>query len=265
MYLGSVQAGTSGLWVLAVSLTPGVVVTATSTAANGDTSEFAANVTVPAPLGPGSVVAADGFARTLTGGWGSAVTGGAYALLGGAASYAVDGSRGTMSLAAGASREAWLPALGARDVDMVARFQTDKAAAGGNIFVYLTGRRAASGDSYRAKVRLAPTGAVYVQPTRVVGGVETAIGTEVLVSGLTHAPGGAIWVRAQITGADPTTITVRVWADGQPEPSTWAASATDATAGLQSAGAAGLRAYLGASSTIAPLLASWDDWTVTLL
>ncbi|MDX6553523.1 MAG: hypothetical protein QOH74_2011 [Gaiellales bacterium] len=264
-YLGSVQAGTSGLWTLAVSLTPGVVVTATSTAANGDTSEFAANVTVPAPLGPGSVVAADGFARTLTGGWGSAVTGGAYALLGGAASYAVDGSRGTMSLAAGASREAWLPALGARDVDMVARFQTDKAAAGGNIFVYLTGRRAASGDSYRAKVRLAPTGAVYVQPTRVVGGVETAIGTEVLVSGLTHAPGGAIWVRAQITGADPTTITVRVWADGQPEPSTWAASATDATAGLQSAGAAGLRAYLGASSTIAPLLASWDDWTVTLL
>lgn len=264
-YLGSALAAPSGLWSLAVSLTPGAVVTATSTAANGDTSEFAVNVAVPVPPGAGTVVAADAFARTQTGGWGSAMTGGPYAVLGAAANYAVDGSSGTMALAAAGTREAWLPALGAGDVDMVARFQTDKAAAGGNIFVYLTGRRTSSGDGYRAKVRLAPTGVVYVQPTRVVGAVEIAIGPEVVVAGLAHAPGAPIWVRAQMTGSDPTTITIRVWAAGQPEPSSWAVSVTDASAGLQSAGAAGLRAYLGGSSTNAPLLVSWDDWSVTLL
>jgi len=264
-YLGSVQASSSGLWMLPVSLAAGSVVTTTATAANGNTSEFSRNVTVPAPPGAGTVVAADTFGRTMSGGWGSASTGGAYALLGSAANYAVDGSRGRMVLSAGGTREAWLPALGARDADIAARFQTDKAAAGGNIFAYLSARRTSSGDAYRAKVRIAPSGAVYVQPTRVSGGVETALGAEVVVAGLTHTAGAALWVRAQVSGADPTTIRVRVWADGQPEPSAWAASVTDSTAALQSAGAAGLRAYLGSASTNAPVVLSWDDWSVTLL
>jgi CSLREA domain-containing protein len=263
-YLGSVLVPASGLWTLAVSLPAGSVVTATATAANGDTSEFAVNVAVPVPPGPGSTVVSDAFARTVTGGWGSAPTGGPYGLLGAAANYAVDGASGTMTLTAGGTREAWLPALGATDIDTSARFQTDKAA-GGNIFAYLTARRSSTGDGYRAKVRIAPGGAVYVQPTRVVGGVETAVAPETLVAGLTHVPGAAIRVRAQVTGSSPTQISVRVWADGSPEPSAWAVSATDATAGLQSAGAAGLRAYLGSAATNATVLVSWDDWTVTLL
>jgi hypothetical protein len=42
------------------------------------------------------------------------------------------------------------------------------------------------------------------------------------------------------------------WADGSPEPNTWQYTATNSAAGLQSAAAAGLRAYLGSGVTNGP-------------
>ena len=55
---------------------------------------------------------------------------------------------------------------------------------------------------------------------------------------------------------------IRAWADGQPEPATWNFTATDATAALQTAGGADLRAYLSTRSTNAPVTVRFDDFKV---
>jgi hypothetical protein len=64
-----------------------------------------------------------------------------------------------------------------------------------------------------------------------------------------------------VTGASPTTIRVKAWADGQPEPSSWQFAATNSTAAVQGAGSVGLRVYM--SSTNAPVTFGFDDFSVT--
>ena len=156
--------------------------------------------------------ATDAFGRTVNNAWGTADLGGAYAIQGTAADYGVNGSAGTMNLAAGANRSAILTGVSKADVDLAFRFALNKLPVGGQAFVYGVARRVSSTAEYRAKVRIAANGSVWVQGSVVVGNVETAIGKEVQVTGLTAAPGTFISVRAQFIGANPTTINMRAWA-----------------------------------------------------
>ena len=116
-------------------------------------------------------------------------------------------------------------------------------------------RRINATNEYRAVLRFAPGGGVFVQASSVVANAEAAIGTEVQVTGLTATPGTFIRVRAQFKGANPTTIRMRAWADGTTEPTTWQYTATNSAAALQVAGGVGLRAYLGSGATNAPVTA----------
>jgi chitodextrinase len=249
---GTLSSTSSGSHAVTVTVSDGSL---------SDTDTFTWTVTEPATL---TVHANDGFGRTLVNTWGSAPTGGAYTLQGNAADYDVDGSLGTIVLgAAGANRSAVLASVSARDVDLSLRVASDKAAVGGAQFVYGLMRRVNAQTEYRAKVRLATNGRVFVQASSVVSGAERPIGTEVEVTGLTHTPGGFIRLRAQVEGASPTTIRIRAWADGAAEPSTWQYTATDSATGLQVAGAVGVRAYLSSATTNAPILLSFDDFRVT--
>ncbi len=84
------------------------------------------------------------------------------------------------------------------------------------------------------------------------------------LSGVTYTAGQWLWTRTQIEGTNPTTIRVKVWADGQNEPTTWQYTASDsAAAALQRAGALGLSSRLSASVTNAPITFSFDDFYVT--
>ena len=74
-----------------------------------------------------------------------------------------------------------------------------------------------------------------------------------------------IRVRAQFSGASPTTIRIRAWADGSPEPGTWNYTVTNSAAGLQAPGGVGLRAYIGGTTTNAPVLVTFDDFLVTAI
>ena len=85
------------------------------------------------------------------------------------------------------------------------------------------------------------------------------------MTGLTHGPNAVIHMRAEVDGIDPTTIRVRAWADGSPEPETWSFSATDATAKLQAAGAVGVLAHLASGAGNAPLAVRFDDLLVTTM
>ena len=176
-----------------------------------DTDSFTWTVTEPNPL---ITYVDDTFTRTSTNGWGSATpSGGAYTIAGTAANFAVNGGVGSMtSPSAGVVRSALLNTPSAADVDVSFRVRTDKLAVGGAQFVYAVVRRNGANE-YRVKLRMAPNGAVFVSASTLINNVETTIGSEVQVPGLTHAANTFIRFRAQVSGANPTTLRIRAWAD----------------------------------------------------
>jgi CSLREA domain-containing protein len=238
-------------------------VTLTATNAGGS-SNRTRNITVAAVSTP-SQVAADAFSRTVSGGWGTADIGGAYTTSQGpTADYSVSGGTGNIVMpSANTSRSALLNNTSQRDVDVRFRVRTDKVPTGGNSFIYAVARRNGTNE-YRPRMILNANGTVSVNASVVINGTESALGTAVVVSGLTQSANSFIWLRAQVTGASPTTVRVKAWADGQAEPSGWQFSVTNNAAAVQTAGSLGLRTYVNSSINNAPITFSFDDYSVAL-
>jgi len=222
------------------------------------TDSVTKTVTVVAP-GP---LAKDDFGRTVTGGWGSADTGGAWSLTSGASKFSVSGGTGKVTLAAGQGYTASLPSVSSADTDLTVSVGIDQAATGGGQYVSAIGRLVSTGNDYRAKVRVLSTG-VTVYLARTVGGTETVLSTTT-VSGLTVSPGEVLQLRVQVTGNGTTTIRAKAW-KGATEPTSWTSSTTDTTAALQGAGAVGLYTYLSGSTTNGPVVFSYDGLLVKSL
>ena len=224
------------------------------------TDDSAATDAATRPVAPVAVYATDVFGRTQVNGWGSADLGGAWT--GGTASnYAVSGGVGTVKMAAaGSGPYRYLDGVSARDVEVATTFTEDKPATGGGLYETVIARRVAGVGDYRAKVRLLATGGVAISLARAdTAGTETTIRNELTVSGLSFAPGDQLRVRLQVFGTSPTTVRAKVWKASATEPADWQVSTTDSTAGLQTAGSVGLRSYLSATSTNAPVVTSVDD------
>jgi glucose/arabinose dehydrogenase len=206
-------------------------------------------------------MAADAFTRTATSTWGTADTGGAWRLTGAVAAFAVGGGTGTMRVPIAQTRAADL-AVSGRDLDVSFSVSTDKVPTGSGQYAYAILRRLDAANEYRVQARFRADGQVLLGAGRVTGGVETAIGTQTAVAGLTVAPGTRIRVRVQATGSSPTTLRARAWRDGTAEPQTWHFQATNAQAALQVAGGVGLRGYVSSSATNGPITFSFDDFLV---
>jgi PKD repeat protein len=209
----------------------------------------------------GSAFVSDAFARTVRGGWGSADVGGAWSVVGAASQFSVDPGVASLVLArAGVQLEAVVgPAR--TDADVVAGFAADRVPVGGPLYVSVTGRRVSAGNAYLGKVLVNPGGAVTVRVARLVGGVETALAAPVTVAGLSYVAGMGLSVRVQVSGAAPSLVRARVWRTGQAEPAGWQVSASDASAGLQSAGSVGTVWYLSGATTNAPLKGTLTTFT----
>ncbi|MBO3086541.1 LamG domain-containing protein [Cellulomonas fengjieae] len=229
-------------------------VTLTVTDDRGGTATTTQQISVVAPPLPGEVVLAeDTFARTLATGWGTATTGGAWTLYGGASQYGVNPGVGLFRLnAAGALPRVQLQGVSATDIDMSSRFSLDKLGSGGGTFYSLTGRTAGWGSMYRGKVWVKSTGVVNLALTRIAGGTEATL-AQVNLADPTLVAGDVLNARLQAVGSNPTTLRLRVWKDGTTEPTTWQVSATDSTAELQDAGGVGIDTNLSGSATNAPL------------
>ncbi len=251
-YLGSTIAGANGTWSFpSVGLAVGDLVTALQIRTDLNTSALSTNaaVTVPiTPPGPGDPIASDSFARTVTGGWGTADLGGTYAYTGTLADFSVAGGVGLISAAAGQSREARLN-VATDNVNVAGTLSFDRVPTGGNAFAYILARSNGT-TAYRAAIRVATSGAVYVQLKKSVGGVESAVAPEVAVPGLSAAAANKLGFRFEVVG---THLQFRVWAATGTEPTTWQTSADDATAGLTGPGAIGLRVYTGSPVTNGPV------------
>jgi PKD repeat protein len=252
--------GTSGSGVTAnrTYAAPGtytVRLTVTDDRGGTDSTQRVVTATAPPPL------AKDDFARSVTGGWGTADVGGPWSIATGASRWSVADGVGRLTLSPAAGSTAALNGVGSSASDTSVTFAADKVATGGGQYVSLIGRRLSGGD-YRAKVQVTASGAVVVGAARTVAGTETVL-TSRTVSGLTYGAGDSLRIRLQVTGIGSADVRAKVWKVGTPEPSAWNVSTTDATASLQAPGGVGVYGYLSGSTTNAPVVQSFDALEVT--
>lgn len=236
-FVGSATASAAGAWTATLTgVAVGDLLTTTATNTAGSSSEFSLNrpVTASGALNPGTVIARDAFSRVLIDEWGSPTTGGPYTLPTDRTPFDVTGGLGTISVPASTLRGLQLASFDERDVDLTVQLRTDKVAVGNSEWVYLPIRVQGTSE-YRPKIRFATNGGVYVQASQVLSGTETNIGTEVRVTGLVHAANTPIWVRARVTGANPTTIRMGeevLGGSGTLQPAAWTYTATSTAAAL---------------------------------
>ncbi|KNX39480.1 hypothetical protein VV01_13985 [Luteipulveratus halotolerans] len=220
----------------------------------GATDSVSHDVTVQAPA---AAIVVDDFNRDVTGGLGSADTGGAWTLSGSAARFSVDGDKGQLEMAAaGSGVKASLGSVSVTDTDLTVDTELNKAPAGASVYTYATVRRVGT-TAYVAKLRWRETGAVELYLTKVVDGVETTLAGGGSIPGVTVDD--TLTLRLQAVG---TTVRAKVWTAGSTEPSTWRNSVTDTTAALQRPGGIGLEVYLAGTVTNAPIKALFDNLLV---
>ena len=133
-----------------------------------------------------SVVAQDGFARSVSGGWGAADLGGAWTRAGGSASnFSVAGGVGRMVLATtGWSATETLAGVSASDVEVRADLVMDKVPTGSGTVASVASRRVGTTD-YRLRAYFKPT-VTSLQVARSVNGVVTVLGS-------VNLPGARMW------------------------------------------------------------------------
>ncbi len=230
-------------------------VTLTVTDDDGATGTVTHDVTVTAPP-PGTPFATDTFTRTVTGGWGTATTGGPWTTVGTASRLSVTGGRGVLTDPVGGTVGAYLGSVVQTSTDLTATLSTDRLSTGTS-YATLQGRRVGN-DAYGARVRLGSDGSIQVHATREVAGTTTALGGGA-VTGLTFAANDQLLVRTQVEGVSPTTVRVKVWKAGTTEPTDWRATVTDSSASLQTGGGVGVTVYHGGTSGNPAVAFSWDD------
>ncbi|SDF11888.1 PKD domain-containing protein [Blastococcus fimeti] len=249
-------AGTGATATHAYGTAGTYTVTLTVTDDDGATATTTREVTVTAPpvvVPPdASVLAADSFGRTVSGGLGTADTGGPWTTVVGAPRLSVTPGVAELALpAAGNNTGAYLGGVAQTSADLRTSFRLSAMPTGAaGTYVYVSGRRVAADKEYRVRVRVAADGQVWLALSRV-SGTESWPGGEVVVPGLTYAPGATLNVRVQVTGAGTTDIRATVWADGTAEPAAPQLTRTDTTAALQAPGGVGLAAYRPTSNTAA--------------
>ncbi|GCE76119.1 PKD domain-containing protein [Cellulomonas biazotea] len=232
-------------------------ITLVTTDDDGDTGTTTREVAVAAPLAD-APFALDPFARTATGGWGSADTGGAWTVAGGAANFSVGSGAGVMRVTgAGFRLSSFLP-VSSTSTDLTAKVALDVMPTGAGTDLELAGRTVGTTDGYRLRLKMLSTGVVRASLVGISAGTTTTV-AQVNVPGLTYTAGQTLSTRFQVTGTGTTTLRAKVWAAGSPEPTAWTLSGTSTTAALQVAGGIGLSVYTSATTTTLPLVARWSE------
>jgi PKD repeat protein len=209
--------------------------------------------TTPPPVG---AIAGDAFGREVTGGWGTADAGGAWAVVGTAANAVVTGGSGRLTAPAGTTIAAQL-GISARDVALAADVALDKVPSGGGSFVGL-GVRNVGANRYNAQLWFAADGTAMLSVFRVVNGAETDLGDFVLPG--TYTAGSVVTVRFEASGSGTTALRAKAWASGSPEPTAWQLSVSDSTAALQTAGGLRTELYTSGRATAAQTLRLDNLW-----
>ena len=205
----------------------------------------------------------EAFERVVTKGLGNSGMSGAWMLNGPGALFNVNGGSALLSQSApGQGIGANLPAASGSDLLARVKLSANKPQTGGGTYASTVLRYVSPSTDYRVRLRLLADSRVVAQIMRRSGGVESVLAAKA-VPGLVYTPGKPINLSSRVSGQSPTSLSVKAWAAGSPEPSTWFLTAKDATPGLQVQGSIGLHVYLSASATSAPQSVRFDDLVVT--
>lgn len=247
--------GTTGQGRLASHTYPAAgtyTVRLTVTDDRGATASTSLPVTVTAPV---AVLADDGFDRSVTGGWGTAPTGGPWSL-NVPGDFTVAGGAGSVRIGTGnTTRTATLGGVQARDVSLTTTLSLDKVVAGDSYYHQIVVRQTATG-LYSFTARPQPNGNVSLILARRAGGVETVLSTATL-SALNLGAGEQFSLRFDVTGSPNATLRGTLWRFGAAEPAPQV-SAADAHAEVQAPGTIGMRFYTGSGLSMLPLTVSVD-------
>ncbi|MFT3888292.1 MAG: right-handed parallel beta-helix repeat-containing protein [Arachnia sp.] len=207
----------------------------------------------------GSAAVNDTFQRTLTGSWGKATSGQTWTT-NSTDGVGVTGSVGYLNAIPNKTRQAILSSPSVASSDTTVEFTLDKLnTSGTGTMVSLIGRSVAGQGTYYAKVVVTAKGGTSLQLVRTNGqAVETHLGST--PGGFTVTPGKAYKLRLQVTGKNPTTLRAKVWPATSAEPSAWAISTTEKTAGLQASGGIGVKVYQAGASSVTGRV-SFDNLT----
>lgn len=149
-----------------------------------------------------------------------------------------------------------------RDADVRLRVRSSKRATGRGQSVVVLLRQQGGGE-YRARLRLAADGAVYVSLARISDGARRLIGGEVRVWGLRHAAGTALRLRVQVTGSSPTVLRMKVWRSSTGQPLGWTHTVSDGSGRLGGPGAVAVQFGLLRSTSNAPVRYDYDHVQVS--
>lgn len=239
-------------------------VTLTVTDNRGATATTTRTVTLTAPAPdpdpdpePVGVLAQDGFDRSVTGGWGSAETGGAWSVGGGNARFSVGSSAGSVLVPSGQTLRADLNAVSVTDSVVSTEFSVDKLAEGQ--YVGLRGRGMGA-NSYNTRLVISGDGSFRMW---ILRNDNAQVGSVVNLP-FKVVPGQKYSVKMSVSGTAPTTLAAKVWPSAEPEPAEWQRQGTDNTAGFQVAGSPGIYTWIpNASAAAAPVRLSFDSFRAT--
>ncbi|MBA4865906.1 hypothetical protein H1V43_32095 [Streptomyces sp. PSKA54] len=167
----------------------------------------------------------DTFSRTVASSWGTADSGTAWNTVGGgtAADYSVGSGYAVQVLATvDVSRRTSIAAPHA-DFDIYCDLTTSATATGDSLYGGITARMVDANNMYTARVEFTTGNAIILSVRKLVGGVQTQLGTYTM-AGVTHVAGTFVRVRFQGIG---TAFKAKIWRVTDPEPDTWRITATD--------------------------------------
>ena len=201
------------------------------------------------------VAVADSFSRTSANGWGTADTGQAWSVTGGAASdYSVSGGTGRQTHPAINTLHYSVIPSPAADISVVSDWMMPVAPTGDSNYVFFFSRYTDTNHFYFVRVQVAP-GGVMTLTLRKRNGAETQVGSSV-VSLHPFVAGAWYRVRFETRGQ---TLRARLWPRDQAETESWDITANDSD--LNTAGSVGVRSLMGSSSTLAvPYTFEFDNF-----
>jgi hypothetical protein len=190
-----------------------------------------------------STISPTQFGRAATQGW-DAASRYTYELDGGPDEFGVTAGEGFMRAShPGESVGLLVSDYAKRDVDVTASMRSDRAASGGDQYVYLLARAVGSSSGYVARLRTDAAGSSWLQAVRTREGVDEPLGTEVRLDSGDALLVRGVEFRLELSGANPTSIRIKAWAANEQEPAGWQYSYIDDN-DLRQPGAIGVRTYL---------------------
>ncbi|MGW3724840.1 carbohydrate binding domain-containing protein [Streptomyces sp. NPDC000851] len=197
----------------------------------------------------------DNFNRTLSGTWGTADVGSAWTENSGAASdRSTNGTAGVITLAANRDTIRFQRIIsGIEDSEVLVRMSADQVATGSSMVPSILLRYVDTSSYYRARLHFGTSGSLFTSITR--GTAEVGASQSLPY---TYAAGQWFWVRARITGQR---VQMRVWPDGQMEPSAWNRDVTVTTSPI-AAGDIGLTASAFSANTNTNAQLRYDNFQV---